>query len=694
MAHNGYTNIKAWLKILLLASIPVLLLLTSLQTIREREKVWYGAGYDPEYAYLFNSLNVATFRLVGHFDHPGTPMQVYGALVLQGSWLVHQNGESLTQEVLSHPEDYLRLLNVATALLAAMAVFIAGIFILRRTGSFWYALMLQLIPFISGFILYNAFARITQEAMLMIASLAMAAALVDWLVNATPEKETGYARAFGIISGFGMASKILFAPLLIIPFLLLSSLKTRKRYLLFTAGAFVVFTLPIVTLYPNMAWWVIKLFVFTGQYGSGPVGLVDTLSYPQNLWWILMANPALAMLTAGGLIWLAVRFLINKPGSSLMQGKTLKLLATVIAAIVFGYIVVAKQPKESYLLPYEMIAVVLFILLLYETGKFSVKRNARLWAPALLTLAIAGIMIPSGLAAKKKIYSPDKNHIWESSWLAAESSSENSVRIFAHPASSPIAALFFGNAYSHWRYTELLKRLYPNTYLFNIADHTIVDWDNTPVGVPELYNSDKNRIFIQGPVEIAQSMRQVLSKVGIPVQEKPYYKDEKQILLIAFPEKGASQSKTQSLIFSSAETERIDKHKQPLAVAAGIKIQGEIDFSKPHSGNSSIITDEENPYAFTTGNIQLQPEDEIQAQVYVWGKQATLRLIVSESGTNKVVLQSPVNLGKDETWTLHKVTFVNATDSALEIFVYCLNGGNSTGWFDDFSMEITNTIRP
>lgn len=691
MVRNRYDSAKYLLKFVILVALPLLLFFSSLHTIKEREKVWYGGGYDPEYAYLFNSLNVATFRLVGHFDHPGTPMQVYGALVLQGSWLLHPKGESLTKAVLSNPEAYLRLLNIATALLAALAVLIAGSFILRRTGNLWYALILQLVPFISGFILYNAFARITQEAMLMIASLALATALVDWLLNSTPEKEPGYIKAFGIISGFGMASKILFAPLLIIPLLLLSNFKARKKYVLFTIGAFVVFTLPIVTLYPNMAWWVIKLFIFTGQYGSGEIGLVDTFSYPQNLWWVFKANPILSTLFVAGLFLLIMEFVIKRGIKAPMQSKTVRLLAAVVAAIGLGYLIVAKQPKESYLLPYEMISSVLLVLMLWQAGKLHIMKKPRPWIPALLTLSFAAMLVPSGLAEKKKIYSPDKNPLWETSWLAAEAASNNSIRIFAHPGSSQVAALFFGNAYSHWRYTDILKNLYPDTYLYNIAENKIVDWGNSPVNTAELFKPGINRILIQGPVETMQAMRQVLNDPEIHVQDKPFYEDEKQTLLIAFFEKGAPLSAKQSMIFSSAEMQKGDY--QALASEDGFKVPGKVDCQKSFNGLCSLVTGKEEPYAFTTKNILLHPGDSIQGQVKAFGAQSTLKLVVSESNTNRLLLQSAELSGKNDQWATHTITFVNTSDSAINIFVYCLNSGNSPAWFDDFSLETINIIR-
>ena len=47
----------------------------------------YFLDYDPEYAYLLNSLNLLEMSVPGHFDHPGTPLQEFGALVLLVQWL-------------------------------------------------------------------------------------------------------------------------------------------------------------------------------------------------------------------------------------------------------------------------------------------------------------------------------------------------------------------------------------------------------------------------------------------------------------------------------------------------------------------------------------------------------------------------------------------------------------------------------
>lgn len=679
----------------ILLLIPSLIFIVSLQTIQSRDKVWYGGGYDPEYAYLFNALNVANCRLVGHYDHPGTPMQVYGAAVLQTSRLFINYGNGLTRDVLSHPEAYLRILNTATAALGTMFLFIAGFILWRRTSNIWYALALQLVPFISGFVLFNAFTRFTQEAALMMASVAMAAATIDWLINSNSGKESGYAKTFGIIGGFGMASKFLFAPLLLIPFLLLSNFKSRIKYLLFTAGAFVVFTLPIIPLYPNMAMWVLRLFLYTGQYGSGNAGVLDTLTYPHNLLWTFKVNPVLLILTAFGLLWLLSQLIKNKAGNLWRHSKSFRLTVAVVAAVMAGYLVIAKQPKEAYLLPYEMIASVFFILILFEMGRLKVKSSIRSMIQAFALLALVIILIPLGLKGKQQIYSIDKNHIWESSWLAMKAGSENSILLFTHPASSPIDALFFGNAYSHSRYTEILNQLYPDTYLYKAAENRIVNFDHSPI-VPGLL-AGKKRILIQCPAGFDLTPVLPVDPLGFVLQNEPLYKNDKQEIWVAFPKSTDDSALKQVMIFSSAEAKREPGrfgYKMPQNVISsdqGIRLTGSIDYSEARTGLNSIVTHPGSPYAFTTQDISLHPGDEVEAQVYAMGNQPKSNLVVSESKTNRVLGYSASQSGENKGWVRHYMHFKNSTDSIANIFVYGLNSSsNDTVWFDDFSVNISH----
>lgn len=675
---------------LLLIVLPVILFLSSYKTIVERDKVWYAGGYDPEYAYLFNSLNIATFRLVGHFDHPGTPMQVFGATVLWGKWVINQKSDSLTEDVLSNPEEYLRALNIATACLSSLAVFLAGLFLLLRTSNTWYALLLQATPFISGFILYNAFSRVTQEATLMAASLFLAAVLVDWFFNQKHKDELSFAKMFGIISGFGLASKILFAPLLVIPFLILSDLKSRKRFLIFTIGSFIVFTIPIITLYPNMAWWIIKLLIFSGQYGSGEVGLLNTLSYPQHLKWILLANTRLAVVFAIAFAFLLLKVIYFKSLKKTYLNKSAKVIAAIFIAILTGYLMIAKQPKESYLLPYEMLTGAAVILMLNEILNLKVIQPYRIIILPVIVVLITFLNINAGLSSKKSIYSSDKNSLWQTSWLAMTNAPGKNVLIFAHPASSPPAALFFGNAYSHWRYSEKIKLLSPNTFIFSLSELNIINWDRTPVNPLNIFGPEIDRILYQGPHETRAEAEDFFEAHGLIIQQIPYYEDEKQLILVVNQKKNTSVNTKKQLIFSSAEnTFSYDFQNFP---DKEFKSSGKTSPEISHSGHQSIFTNSETPYAFTTEDLTLKPGDGLSASVYALGNQNSLKIVVSESASTKVLATSDSILKYKAGWNKHNVNYKNTSDSTINVFVYCLNHSAQEGWFDDFAIETSILI--
>jgi hypothetical protein len=77
------------------------------------------SGYfdaDPDYAYLLNCLNILHFQSSGHADHPVTPVQLLGGVVIGVVWLVRwvtQGQLPLDEDVLRHPEAYLNCIDLA-----------------------------------------------------------------------------------------------------------------------------------------------------------------------------------------------------------------------------------------------------------------------------------------------------------------------------------------------------------------------------------------------------------------------------------------------------------------------------------------------------------------------------------------------------------------------------------------------------
>lgn len=668
--------------------IPIILFLTSLDTIKSRDKAWYGGGYDPEYAYLFNALNIATFRQVGHIDHPGTTMQVAGGIVLQVAWMLDSRDGSLTNAVMADPEHYIRILNVATSVIGSFALFLLAFFLYRRTKNIWFAFILQLTPFISGFVLFNGFTRVTQELMQMIAAFALAAVSLIWYFQQGEKHLKKLIILFGIISGFGMASKILFAPLLIIPFILLNTFKDKLKYILISCIAFVAFTLPIVRLYPNMLYWMYKLFIHTGQYGAGNTGVIDWSRYPDELINLFKVSPVLAAIFGVSVLALFTFPLIRFVKKSCPDAKAARLLTAVVVAQAIGYLLVAKQPKESYLLPYESIAAVNVVIMVHLLLTILHHKTYRFLATGFITFLMIVAVVPYGIARKNAIYTTQRNLLWENAYQMAVGSVDSTAVIFANPGASPIVGLYFGNAYSIRRYVTDLQRLYPDYYVVSNFEGGISHWGNGHVLIDSLFMKYQGKIIYSGMAG-STALNTEFLKLNISGWEfRPFFSDGFNELWAPVEVNAKGEAGQYKLMFCNAEDVPEGLlTSNPCLEMADI---GEKTSEKAFSGKWSIKTNEANPYAFAVKPSVFHVGDKIDISVKVSGNSDIARIIASGQSSAQFYKTSgmPVKTLADG-WSLLRLNFeVPLEMDGKEITVYSYNNGHETACFDDFRMAV------
>ncbi|MBK9357966.1 MAG: hypothetical protein IPN08_11330 [Bacteroidales bacterium] len=696
MGKTSATIVKHLRQLLIIATlfvIPAILLFTSINTIRARDKAWYGGGYDPEYAYLFNSLNMARFRLAGHIDHPGTTMQVTGGLVLQGAWMADRRGESLTRAVLSEPEHYIRILNVATAIIGSLALLILAIFVFSKTGNIGYALLLQLTPFISGFILFNGYTRITQELMQMLAAFAVAAASIIWYFRKSTSGSGKFVLLFGIICGFGMASKILFAPLLIIPLVLFHPIKEKIWFLLTSGASFVVFTLPVIRLYPNMFYWIYRLFFHTGQYGTGTKGVIDTSRYSGDLVNLFMVSPVLAIIFGLSILVLLILLGFRMVKKYWPDASAARLLLAVSLAQAAGYLLVAKQPKEVYLLPYESIAAINFILILHLTVSFVSSKVVGNVITGLVTVSCIILVIPYGIARKEAIYTTERNPVWENAWLSATGTSEKHAVICANPGSSPAAGLYFGNAYSIKRYVPDLQKIYPDFYILDGFTGMISHWGNNHVSIDSLFDAYKGKIIYIGPPVHDQRILDLLDLKTRGYRFRAVYSDGYQVLMEPVEIDGEGNVADRKLIFNGAEASPLNP-ELPLK-SDGLSFPGVLSYNKSFSGRSSIVTNARNPYAFSIDPEVLRDGDQIDVIVKASGKPDDIRIVLSgEDSPLLYTTASPDTELKESEWYQVRLKAVIPSFMAgKKIKLYAWNKGKDLVYFDNFRMEIYRPIK-
>lgn len=497
---------------------------------------------------------MARFKQVGHFDHPGTPMQVIGGVVLQSAWIANPyGGDTLTEAVLKEPEHYLGILNRSVAVLGALAVFIAGIITRRFTRNAFFGLVVQAAPFISGIVLYSSFVRISQESVLMMASMAMTVYILYWYFTGNsrslqsesqnelqsqlpvdPPKgiyrflksNDNIVTGFSIISAFGLASKIIFLPLMLLPWILLEKRKPRLEYLKLTAVYFVLFTLPIVLLYPRMGWWFIRLFIYSGTYGSGRMNIVDTAGFTENLLNLLTGQPAYLALYLAAVATFILLALIRLIKKVCYDKRATMLLAVIILVQTLGFVITAKHPKLAYLLPYEIIASALLVVIIHLIASARFVRY-------VLSAAAAVLLVMNGLREKEPLQAGAYKEQFEVAWQTALSAAEGGAVIGINPGPSPIAAMFFGNVYTRDRYNNELHQLYPDFYIFDLYGNRLINWNYDTLSLQTLSQKYTRLSVIGSDVQTALKLMQP----GDDMIVKPVVTGVSEVYLVKDPEK-------------------------------------------------------------------------------------------------------------------------------------------------------------
>ena len=228
-----------------------------------------------------NALCLAEGAAPGHTDHPGTPLQVAGAVLLGGRHLATGRPfGSLREHVLREPEAFLALWREVHRALAALALAAGGALVLRVTRSLPSALLFQLLPLLSVQIVSSLCRVAPEPALLALGSVVCA--LTVALVRAPEWRTRRVAAALGALAGIGLATKVVFAPIALAPWAALDR-RGRRTFAIVAGAALALGLLPIATRLPATAGWLLRVTTHTGQYGTGAVGLVDATRLPTSL---------------------------------------------------------------------------------------------------------------------------------------------------------------------------------------------------------------------------------------------------------------------------------------------------------------------------------------------------------------------------------------------------------------------------
>ncbi len=338
----------------------------------------YYQDYDPEFQYFLNSLAILRGGSYTYIDHPGTPLEIIGSLILLATRLFLPNSQgNFTLYHLQHPELFM---GVARGIIVLLSLSCALFFFYSAKSSAKSSETMLLAPSLTMmfFAIHpDAFKTLTLWSHNSF-NFALGTFLLVILFNTL--KQPGEIRrrkiiCIGLGIGFLAAITIYFATWVLgAEIALIISYRLQKlpwksislAALLLTASSlagFFLATLPILNLYPVFAGWISGLFFHQGIYGSGAAGITSLSLFETNLFTLIQDLPVLFVTLAIEtllIIYISIRWQTlstQKPGHFGMTAGMASMLLLLIIAI-------AKHPKDIYMLAIAAILPVLLLVIL------------------------------------------------------------------------------------------------------------------------------------------------------------------------------------------------------------------------------------------------------------------------------------------------------------------------------------------
>jgi hypothetical protein len=380
------------LKALSLLFFPCILLIASITFLSQILPVYIGVdGYDmdPVYQYLFNGLLLLHGNVPEHFDHPGTPLQLWSGILIAIRWAVLRPlglaSENIFADVVSQPESYIALISVSLGVLNCWANYFLGKRIYQATNK------LGLAIFVQAFVLeYPGFApRFTHlgaESFLIFAGMLLLGLLAPFIFNHSEQKNTfskRQAALVGVLAGFGLAVKMNFFPMIGLIFLL-DKRKDIATALMWFFGSCLFFLLPVIGRMGRILHWAVDITTHSGRHGGGSEQWIDAAQIGTRAMALISDLPSLTISSCfliSVIVYRVARF--DQFRECLLQ---IKVPVILLGVICLQSLLVIKHPGLHYMipvLPLGYLGIAWFVQLSLSKSRFI---NMQSWASYLLVL--------------------------------------------------------------------------------------------------------------------------------------------------------------------------------------------------------------------------------------------------------------------------------------------------------------------
>ncbi|MBD3885020.1 hypothetical protein IFO70_25135 [Phormidium tenue FACHB-886] len=514
------TSVFKRLNHVLIVLLPIAYVITYLDVHGKRGAYYWTPNQDPDYAYLMNSLVLALFQVPQHTDHPGTPLQILGAIVLWISYAVQSLFDptinlDLADQVLMNPELYLTLFNLVLIGVTACSLIALGWVALRLSNNLLLALILQISPLllIATFAAYEP-SRVAPDVLLVCFSQILALILVCYLYGKDSGRSYKFSVGLGVVLGVGMATKATFLPTFFY-FLLPQGWRNKALALGTALTAFILVTLPILPRYGRTFGWMTDIAIRTGSYGKGEVGLVDASNLPRYASLLLSRNLvffAILLIATATCFGFTVCWTKGKAlRASLPQPdfRRTYLLLVLTSLVGWGQVILTlrQQPWSRYLYPTAGLMGFLVFLLVQLCrvaipllgDKFRIPKLNWVIPAIALTFCVA-ISIQQIDASVDNVASSSKKRLKELAKIERILQSneyQTCVLVRSRRASTLESALKYGDFWAGKKLSKRLDHLYPQLVFYTDKDSSFETFANQPVSLAALAEQGKGCVLLE-----------------------------------------------------------------------------------------------------------------------------------------------------------------------------------------------------
>ncbi len=470
---------------------------------------FYSKSVDPEFPYLLNGLNCALlkFNYIGHIDHPGTPFQVFIGLVIRITHFLSGKGD-IAQDVFARPEHYLNTISNSMLLIESLLILAVGFIGIKRKIPVWQIVILQATCFFSSDLVWF-FTRVNPDRFFMTSGLIFT--LIYLKHGYENRLSWKFALWSGVVMGLGMATKINFLPVLILPLLLIDGYKNRLIYIGSGIVSFFIFIAPIIDKFGAFRSFVEGIFKHDGLYGGGEANILNYQKMMESATEIFRLNPGLYLLIATLVVLLFIAIRKRKEGTR----EYIFLFAGFLFIIALQMLMVSKHFKNYYLAPVFVIYGFIFFSISLFLSKIMVKKSRLILASFLLPLfflLFTFVTVKTEYAGISKIVEHRKKI---NSFADAEISKDDFWFVQPTWEGAPFVenALIYGLSYCGHRieYMPQLMAVNPNIVTYEYNNDEVKLWRGSPVKLDSVVATGKNIHIYSSPGRQASILLQLVN---------------------------------------------------------------------------------------------------------------------------------------------------------------------------------------